>query len=197
MASRSGPRSATRRCLLDYVNRQFKPRARMRCGSLTSPMWRPGGLRLRRLRHRRIRAAIVGWRVGRTAHAGLVLDALEEVCMTGGLCIAAGLCITATEAANTSRSNTPIAWPKPASNLRWTALATATTMLWPRPSTVSTKPRSSIGAAVAVVRRCRVRNVGMGRLVQQSPAAGTHRQHPAGEAEKHYYAMLDRTAMAA
>jgi hypothetical protein len=33
---------------------------------------------------------------------------------------------------------------------------------------------------VAVVRGRRVRDVAMGRLVQQSPAAGAHRQHPAG-----------------
>jgi transposase InsO family protein len=37
-----------------------------------------GRLRLRRLRHRRLRAALVGWRVSRTAHAGFVLDALEQ-----------------------------------------------------------------------------------------------------------------------
>jgi hypothetical protein len=34
--------------------------------------------------------------------------------------------------------------------------------------------------AIAVVRGRRVRDTGMGRLVQQSPAAGAHRQHPAG-----------------
>ena len=47
---------------------------------------------------------------------------------------------------NTSRSNTPSAWRKQASNLLWAASATATTMLSPKPSTVSTRPRSSIGA---------------------------------------------------
>src|SRR5690606_26660250 len=34
--------------------------------------------------------------------------------------------------------------------------------------------------AMALVRGRRVRDAGMGRLVQQSPAAGAHRQHPAG-----------------
>src|SRR6202035_5658695 len=32
---------------------------------------------------------------------------------------------------------------------------------------------------VAVIRGCRVRDAGVGGLVQQSPAAGAHRQHPA------------------
>ena len=54
------------------------------------------------------------------------------------------------------------------------------TMLSPRPSTVSTKPRSFTARAMAVVRGCRVRDAGMGGLVKQSPAALAHRQHPAG-----------------
>jgi len=33
---------------------------------------------------------------------------------------------------------------------------------------------------MALVRGRRVRDAGMGGLVQQSPAAGVHRQHPAG-----------------
>jgi hypothetical protein len=37
----------------------------------------------------------------------------------------------------------------------------------------------------------------MGGLVQQSPAAGAHWQHPPAEAEEHYYATLDQPAMAA
>ena len=32
---------------------------------------------------------IVGWRASRTAHAGFVLDALEQPCMTGGHCMEA------------------------------------------------------------------------------------------------------------
>jgi transposase InsO family protein len=47
---------------------------------------------------------IVGWRVSRTAHTALP--------------IAAGSSTTATAAANISRSNTPSAWRKPASNPR-------------------------------------------------------------------------------
>src|ERR1700734_2404588 len=51
----------------------------------------------------------------------------------------------ASEAANTSPSDTPSAWPRPASSLRWVASATLTTMLSPKPSTASSRPRSSIG----------------------------------------------------
>src|SRR5271165_2041120 len=32
---------------------------------------------------------------------------------------------------------------------------------------------------MAVIRGCRIRDAGVGGLVQQSPAAGAHRQHPA------------------
>ena len=50
------------------------------------------------------------------------------------------------EAANTSPSDTPSAWRRPASSLRWVASATLDlTMLSPKPSTASTRPRSSIG----------------------------------------------------
>jgi hypothetical protein len=42
---------------------------------------------------------IVGWRASRTAHAGFVLDALEQHCMIDGRSIVAGSCTTATGAA--------------------------------------------------------------------------------------------------
>jgi len=37
----------------------------------------------------------------------------------------------------------------------------------------------------------------MGRLVQQVPAAGAYRKHPASETEERYYAMPEQPAMAA
>src|SRR3984957_1623639 len=46
---------------------------------------------------------------------------------------------------NTSPSDTPSAWRRLASSLRWVASATLTTMLSLKPSTASTRPRSSIG----------------------------------------------------
>src|SRR5690606_10610275 len=51
----------------------------------------------------------------------------------------------------------------------------------PVKTTISDKAAPCPSArAMALVRGCRVRDAGMGRLVQQSPAARTHRQHPAG-----------------
>ncbi|MGY4372868.1 transposase InsO family protein [Bradyrhizobium sp. i1.3.6] len=42
---------------------------------------------------------IVGWRASRTAHAGFVLDPLEQDCLIDGRSIVAGPCTTATGAA--------------------------------------------------------------------------------------------------
>ena len=43
-------------------------------------------------------------------------------------------------------------------------------------------------------RMARVRDTGMGGLVQQPAALGAHRQHPPAEAEERYYAMLEQPA---
>src|ERR1700733_14706627 len=69
----------------------------------------------------------------------------SRLSMIGGLCREAGSCTTAIEGDNTSPSDTPSAWRRPASSPRWVASATRTTMLSPKPSTASTRPRSSIG----------------------------------------------------
>jgi transposase InsO family protein len=84
---------------------------------------------------------IVGWRVSRTAHASFVLDALEQAIHDRRPSIVAASSITATAAASTSRSSTPSALPRPGSSHRSAASATATTTLWPRRSTASTRPR--------------------------------------------------------
>ena len=68
---------------------------------------------------------IVGWRVSRTAHASFVLDALEQAIHAGSPPRDRASCITAIAVSNTSRSNTPGAWPKPGSILRSAASATA------------------------------------------------------------------------
>jgi hypothetical protein len=71
---------------------------------------------------------------------------------------------------------TPSARPKSASNLRWAALTTATTG-----RIINGLCKAEVihrARAMALVRRRRVRGVGMS-MVQQSPAAGAHRQHPA------------------
>lgn len=84
---------------------------------------------------------IVGLRASRSAHAGFVLDALEQALhdrrpMQGG-----GLVHHSTAAANMCRSSTPNASPKRGSNRRSVASATAMTTLWRKPSTASTRPR--------------------------------------------------------
>ena len=56
---------------------------------------------------------IVGWRVSRTAHAGFVLDALEQALHEGDLSIVVGSSTIAIGAANMSRSSIPSAWRKP------------------------------------------------------------------------------------
>src|SRR5262245_62002338 len=65
--------------------------------------------------------------------------------MTAGPCIAEASFITATEAASTSPSSTPNAWPRRASSPPWAVSAIATTTRWPRRSTASTRPKSSTG----------------------------------------------------
>ena len=82
---------------------------------------------------------IVGWRVSRSAHAGFVLDALEQALHERRA--AAVSSTTRIAACNKSRSSTPSAWPTPASNRRSAAPGTLTTTLSPRRSTASTKPK--------------------------------------------------------
>ena len=86
---------------------------------------------------------VVGWRVGRTAHAGFVLDALEQAFMTENLLSTVALRVdvsntnidwstTRIVACSTFRSNTPSGWPRPAWCHPSAVLATATTMLSPK-----------------------------------------------------------------
>src|SRR5438045_154453 len=132
-------------CPLDHVNRQFhalRPNALWVSDFTYVATW--AGFVYVAFVIDAYARRIVGWRVSRTAHASFVLDALEQA--LHGPPIAAGSYITATEAANTSRSSTPSGWWRRASSLQWAASATVMTMLSPRPSTVFTRPRSSIGA---------------------------------------------------
>lgn len=66
---------------LDRVSRRRSRRRARRPTALGPRLHLRGdmdGLRLRRLRGGRLRPPVVGWRVSRTAHAGFVLDALEQ-----------------------------------------------------------------------------------------------------------------------
>src|SRR5712671_4976348 len=88
---------------------------------------------------------IVGWRTSRTAHASFVLDALEQALHDRQPTHRGGSCITATEAANTSRSNIPSACRKQVLSPRLAVLAIVTTMPSRKRSMASTRPRLSIG----------------------------------------------------
>jgi DNA-binding transcriptional MerR regulator len=50
---------------------------------------------------------------------------------------------------------------------------------------------------LAQLRRRGIRHPRMGRLVKHPPPAGTHRKHPAAEAEANFYAALETETMAA
>ena len=84
---------------------------------------------------------IVGWRVSRSAHAGFVLDALEQALHDRQARLRRLSSITPIAASSTSRSSTRSDWPRPALCRPSAASATATTMRSPRRSTGSTRPR--------------------------------------------------------
>jgi len=84
---------------------------------------------------------IVGWRVSRTAHAGFVLDALEQAIHARRRQAVLAWCIIRIEAPNMSPFATPSALPKPGSNRPSAVSETVTTMLWPKPSTACSRPR--------------------------------------------------------
>jgi putative transposase len=129
-------------CPLDHVNRQFKaPRPNALWVSDFTYVATWAGFVYVAFVIDTFARRIVGWRVSRTAQPVSCSMLSSRLCMTGGRCIAQGLFIIVIEAANTFRSNTPSAWPKPGSSRPWAASATATTTPWPRPSTASTRPR--------------------------------------------------------
>ena len=88
---------------------------------------------------------ILGWRTGQSMTAQLVLDALEQAIWTRGRTGSdvRSVVAIATEDLNTPRSGTPNAWARRGSPHRSGRSAIPTTTPWPRPSTASTRPRSS------------------------------------------------------
>ena len=124
---------------------------------------------------------IVGWRVSRTAHAGFVLDALEQALHERRPAHRGGLVHhTDRGSAICLHQATPSAWLKPASSLgrqRRRQLRQRARRDHQRPLQGRGHPSAR---AMAELRGRRVRHPRMGRLVQQSPPAGAHRQHPAG-----------------
>ena len=99
-------------CPLDHVNRQFKaerPNALWLSDFTYVATW--AGFVYVAFVIDAYARRIVGWRASRTAHAGFVLDALEQAPHKRRPRHRGGL-------ASTSRSNTPSAWLKPASSPR-------------------------------------------------------------------------------
>src|SRR5512132_3936151 len=150
-------------CPLDHVNRQFharRPNALWVSDFTYVATW--SGFVYVAFVIDAYARRIVGWRVSRTAHAGFVLDALEQALHERRPVHGGGLV----------HPTTPSAWRKPGSSRPLAASATATT-------TPSDRGHPST-RTVAVLRGRRVRDIGMGGLVQQPAAPGAHRQHPAG-----------------
>ena len=143
---------------------------------------------------------IVGWRVSRTAHASFVLDALEEALHDRRPAQGSRLVHHSDRGSQyVSIRYTERLWRRPASSLRWVASATLTTMLSPKPSTASTRPRSSIGVDHAR-RSCEA--VEFATLEWVDWFNNRRLLEPIGnispaEAEERYYAMLNEPAMAA
>jgi transposase InsO family protein len=105
-------------CPLDHVNRQFKaPRPNVLWLSDFTYVATWTGFVYVAFVIDAYARRIVGWRASRTAHAGFVLDALEQALHDRRPVHRGGLVHIATEAANTSRSSTPSAWLKLVSNL--------------------------------------------------------------------------------
>jgi putative transposase len=88
---------------------------------------------------------IVGWRASRTAHAGFVLDALDQALHNRRPVHRGGLIHHSDRGVQYVSIRYSERLTGRASSLPSEASATVTTMLSPKRSTVSTRPRSSIG----------------------------------------------------
>jgi len=112
-------------CPLDHVNRQFmapRPNALWVSDFTYVSTW--AGFVYVAFVIDTYARRIVGWRVSRTAHAGFVLDALEQALHERRPLHGADWSITAIVAANTCPFATPNGWPKRASSPRSAALST-------------------------------------------------------------------------
>jgi transposase InsO family protein len=168
-------------CPLDHVNRQFqaaRPNALWLSDFTYVATW-AGFVYVAFIIDAYARR-IVGWRASRTAHAGFVLDALEQALHDrrppdrGGLVHHSDRGSQYVSIKYTERLAAAGIEPSVGSvgDSYDNALAETINGLQGRghPS-----PR-----AMAELRGRRVRDVGMGRMVQQSPADGADRLHPAG-----------------
>ena len=96
---------------------------------------------------------IVGWRVSTSAHAGFVLDALEQAVHNRRLGKGMGLVHHSVCGSQYLSIRYSERLAKAGSNHRWAASATAMTISWPRQSTACSKPRSSIDVDPGAVSR--------------------------------------------
>ena len=141
---------------------------------------------------------IVGWRVSRTAHAGFVLDALEQA-------LHERRPSASRRARPSQRSRQPVRLDQvhraPGRSRHRAFGRQRRRQLRQRARRDHQRPLQGRGdpsaRTVALVRGGRVRDARMGRLVQQPPPARADRQHPAGRGRGAYYATLDEPAMAA
>ena len=121
---------------------------------------------------------IVGWRVSRTAHASFVLDALEQAsARPAARSSAAGSCTIRTAARNMLEFATPSAWPRrgiepsvgSVGDSYDNALAETINGLYKAEVIHRRGPWRSFEAVEYATRD-------LGRVVQQSPPPGAHRQ---------------------
>jgi len=169
-------------CPLDHVNRQFKaarPNALWLSDFTYVATW-AGFVYVAFIIDAYARR-IVGWRVSRTAHAGFVLDALEQALHDRRPLHRGGL------VHHSDRGSQYV-------SIKYTERLVEAG-IEPSVGSVGDSYDNALGRdrqrslqgrghpsarTLAVVRSRRVRDAGMGGLVQQSPAVGAHRQHPAG-----------------
>ena len=127
-------------CPLDHVNRQFRaPRPNVLWVSDFTYVATWQGFVYVAFVIDAYARRIVGWRVSRSAHAGFVLDALEQALHDRKPVSGTASCTTRIAVCSMSRSSTPSAAPKLASCRPSAASATATITPSPRRSTGSTK----------------------------------------------------------
>jgi hypothetical protein len=130
-------------CPLDHVNRQFRAPApnRLWVSDFTYVATWQGFVYVAFVIDTYARR-IVGWRASRTAHASIVLDALEQAIYDRKPIHRGGLVHHSDRGSQYISINTLNAWPKPASNHQSEVSAIPTTTPWPKPSTGFTRPRS-------------------------------------------------------
>lgn len=137
---------------------------------------------------------IVGWRASRTAHAGFVLDALDQTRHNRRPVRRGGL----VHHSDCGSQYVSIRYSERLAEVGIEPSVGSVGDSYDRNDQWSLQRRGHPSArTVSKLRSRGVRHAGMDRLVQQPSPSGAHRQHVPAEAEKRYYAMLDAPAVAA